>query len=162
LSYVLILALLGSVLATLLSSAGPCYYGQVTRLPDPYEPLMHHLRDTNESFPVTSLDLQEIIWSYYTSGRVAPYFVISALRSMHGGLAVLFALVGWQANRWVGIGLTLFAVMIQVGSVHLGWHYAIDGYVGAFFTILIWQLVGWCLGHCHRSEDRRSVRQAAA
>ncbi len=30
----------------------------------------------------------------------------------------------------------------MVGSVHLGWHYALDGYVGAAGAYAVWRAVG--------------------
>jgi hypothetical protein len=45
-------------------------------------------------------------------------------------------------NRAVGLILALFAAIIQLGSVHLGWHYAVDGYLSALFTFLIWKWMG--------------------
>ena len=41
-------------------------------------------------------------------------------------------------------GWTFFA-LILVGSVHLGWHYAIDGYLGMLGAWIIWRAVGWWL-----------------
>ena len=41
--------------------------------------------------------------------------------------------------------LTAFAVIIQIGSVHLGWHYAVDGYIGASLTLAVWFGVGWVM-----------------
>ena len=35
-----------------------------------------------------------------------------------------------------------YALVIQIGSVHLGWHYAIDGYVGAALALSIWLVAG--------------------
>jgi hypothetical protein len=61
---------------------------------------------------------------------------------MHVGSATLLALFGWRLNRAAGIALTIFAVLIMLGSVHLGWHYAIDGYVAALGTTLIWFITG--------------------
>jgi membrane-associated phospholipid phosphatase len=67
---------------------------------------------------------------------------ISAMPSMHVAATVLCAMVGWQLNRAVGLILALFAAIIQLGSVHLGWHYAVDGYLSALFTFLIWKWMG--------------------
>ena len=38
--------------------------------------------------------------------------------------------------------MTCYAVVIQIGSVILGWHYAVDGYVGALLTVLCWSAAG--------------------
>lgn len=67
---------------------------------------------------------------------------ISAMPSMHVAMAVLFALLAWNVHAAAGIAFTLYAVIIQIGSVHLGWHYAIDGYVSAIAISLLWIAVG--------------------
>jgi hypothetical protein len=36
----------------------------------------------------------------------------------------------------------VLAAVILVGSVHLGWHYAIDGYAAIVGTLVIWCGVG--------------------
>ena len=43
--------LLGTVLATLLSSAGPCFYSAVTGAPSPYAPLMAYLAHGERGAP---------------------------------------------------------------------------------------------------------------
>jgi hypothetical protein len=55
---------------------------------------------------------------------------------------MLRALVGYAQNRKLGHLLPLFTAIVQVGSVHLGWHYAIDGYLAIVGTLLVW----WCVG----------------
>jgi hypothetical protein len=42
--------------------------------------------------------------------------------------------------------LTAYAVIIFIGSVHLGWHYALDGYLGIAGVWLIWKFAGFVLG----------------
>jgi hypothetical protein len=39
----------------------------------------------------------------------------------------------FYVNRYLGIHMSMYTVVILIGSVFLGWHYAIDGY----FTILL-------------------------
>ena len=65
--------------------------------------------------------------------------------SIHVSMAFLMALLGWRIRRALGIVLTAYVVAIQIASVHLGWHYAIDGYAGIIGTYAIWRLVGWAL-----------------
>jgi hypothetical protein len=47
--------LLGNVAATLFSSAGPCYFGRITGLPDPYVPLMAYLREVDTIHTIWAL-----------------------------------------------------------------------------------------------------------
>jgi hypothetical protein len=42
-----------------------------------------------------------------------------------------------------GAVLWSYAAVVMVGSVHLAWHYALDGYVAAVLTWLLWRGVGW-------------------
>ena len=62
--------------------------------------------------------------------------------SMHNATAVLFALLGWQVSRAHGIALTFFAILIFIGSIHLGWHYAIDSYAGIAIACVTWWVAG--------------------
>ena len=36
----------------------------------------------------------------------------------------------------------MFTFLIFLGSIHLGWHYAIDGYFGAALAVVCWWLTG--------------------
>lgn len=67
---------------------------------------------------------------------------MSAMPSLHVGMAILFALVGWAHHRLLGLALAVFAVLTLIGAVHLAWHYAVDGYVAALVVIVLWPLSG--------------------
>lgn len=144
-TYILTWIINGTLLATLLSSAGPCFYGAVTGLDDPYAPLMAFLHESNKISPVWDLFAQDYLWKAYKDVSVTLFSGISAMPSMHISLAFLFALVGWRAGKKTGIFFTIYLVLMLIGSVHLGWHYAIDGYVGMLTTYLIWKAVGCAL-----------------
>jgi hypothetical protein len=144
-SFILLWIFLGTLMATLLSSAGPCYYGNVTGLPDPYAPLLAYLHKVNLTHPLFALHNQQSLWDAYEKGQFLPFGGISAMPSMHVAGAVLFALVGWETNKWLGISLIAFAVLILIGSVCLAWHYAIDGYFSALGTLLLWRVTKWGL-----------------
>lgn len=136
---------LGNVAAMYLSSAGPCYFGRVTGLPDPFEPLMSYLTQAHAVHTVWALNAQDLLWQSHLDRHIQLAAGISAMPSLHVALTTLFALVCWRSNRWLGMLMTAYAVAIMLGSVHLGWHYAIDGYVGALGTVAIWWIVGRCL-----------------
>jgi hypothetical protein len=146
LTFVLIWAVIGNIAATLLSSAGPVYFGRVTGLPDPYTPLMSYLHQADTIATVPALRVQEMLWKLYQSHGIAVGGGISAMPSLHVAIAVSFVLLTRPIDRRLAVGFAIFAVLIFLGSIHLGWHYAIDGYVAAIGAWLIWRGVGWLLG----------------
>ena len=154
LSFLLSWILIGTVLATALSSAGPCYYGRVTGLPDPYAPLLAHLQQLGKELPLMALSTQDMLWQAYLNRATTIGSGISAMPSMHVAIAVLLALFGWRLGRRAGVAFTAFAVLTMAGSVHLGWHYAIDGYLAGLAAALIWYGVGW-------AQRRAGAGQAA-
>jgi len=151
-SFALMWIIIGTAMAILLSSAGPVYFSNVTGVFNPYLPLMSRLYELHQTSPVWALDLQQTLWANYAAGSTALKSGITAMPSMHVAASVHMALLGWSYNRWAGIGFTAFAIIIQIGSVHLGWHYAIDGYVSAVLVVLIWYGVGRVM----RGSKRRS------
>lgn len=153
-SFVVTWAILGTLAATLLSSAGPVYFGRVTGLEDSFAPLMAYLREAGAAYPIWALETQEMLWSDYRLADAGPGSGISAMPSLHVASAVLFALLGWRTSRALGAALTAFASLILVGSVHLGWHYAIDGYAAIPAAWLIWVAVGRLLdARCRGQGD---------
>lgn len=130
------------VLGTVFSSVGPCFYGRLLPGPDPYAPLMQYLAEANASYPIWSLNVMNELWKNYETGH-GIVNGISAMPSMHVGTSVLFAMLGFKSgHRWIGLLLAIFAFLIFVGSIHLGWHYAIDGYAGAAVAGFGWWAAG--------------------
>lgn len=142
LSMLLAWSLLGSLAATIFASVGPCYYGYWIEGPDPYAPLMAYLRAADEIYPVWALTVQDVLWQGYLSGRLEEGVGVSAMPSMHIAAVMLNVLFGWRVNRALGWAFTVFALLTFLGSVHLGWHYAIDGYAAVLGTLAIWWGVG--------------------
>jgi hypothetical protein len=145
LTTLLLWSLVGNLAATLLSSAGPVYFARVTGLADPFAPLMAYLHQANDVVPVMALQVQDMLWQSYTGNSTDIGAGISAMPSLHVATAFSYVLVGFAVRRWLGILFAAFAAFILIGSVHLGWHYAIDGYVGILCTLAIWFAVGWLL-----------------
>jgi membrane-associated phospholipid phosphatase len=106
---------------------------------------MAYLHQANEVVPVMALQVQDMLWQAYAGSSTDIGAGISAMPSLHVATAFSYVLLGFDVRRWLGILFAGFAAFIMIGSVHLGWHYAIDGYVGILCTVLIWFAVGWLL-----------------
>lgn len=131
----------GTVLAHLLVSGGPVYYHDLVGTGD-FIWLVEILEGTQASI------LQERLWSAYSDPEYRMAWAgISAMPSLHVGVATLLTLWGWSVNRVLGGCWLMYAALIMVGSVHLGWHYAIDGYMGAAIAWAVWRLAGHIVGN---------------
>lgn len=134
--------LVGNVMATFLSSAGPCFYAFIVGGPDPYLPLMEYLRDVYDKHGLIVIDVQRWLWWTYETDTPGPGRGISAMPSLHVAMAVIYILFWKRIHPWLGWIAAAFLVITLIGSVHLGYHYAIDGYVAIVVTLLIWWGVG--------------------
>jgi hypothetical protein len=140
LSYIAVWIGIGSILAFLMPSAGPCFYSHLVGPSPEYEPLMRRLAEIQAAngAPLSALHNQAMLLAVHGSDALVMGGGISAMPSVHNGLAVLFALAGWKISRPLGAFFGAYAVVIWVGSVHLGWHYGLDGLVAAALTCGIW------------------------
>jgi hypothetical protein len=139
--------LLGAGLATLLSSAGPCFYQAVTG-DDHYLPLMSYLISVDSWRELPAVATQRMLWDAHLQGGMYR-LGITAMPSLHVAISALAAIAGWCVHRRLGMALAGFALLILLGSIHLGWHYAVDGYVSALAVPVIWWACGR-LVHWHR------------
>jgi membrane-associated phospholipid phosphatase len=139
-AFVLTWAIGGNFLATMFSSVGPAYVADLG-LGNTYASLMQRLEAHAATGALTVIDTQRLLWTWYSGDSNVN--AISAFPSMHVASSTLIAIFAFRWHRWAGIGVTVFAVGIMIGSVLLGWHYAVDGYAGALVALLSWKFAGW-------------------
>lgn len=144
-SYALCWILLGTVAATALSSAGPMFYAELTGDTTIYGDLMAYLRATHEDVGLFSIVIRDELWNAYTTGVRTGGTGISAMPSLHVAIVTLCAISSWYVSWRVGLATTFYAVVIFLGSIHLGWHYAVDGYASMIAVGAIWYFVGIAL-----------------
>jgi hypothetical protein len=137
-TFLIIWPLLGNIAAVGGMSAGPVFYQHVTgdaRFADLIAYLAQH---SHQAW------VQNFLWSAYSGMQPGVAGAgISAFPSMHVASATLCALLARRTHRWIAWSAIVYCAIILFGSVHLGWHYAVDGYFSIIATILVWRLVGW-------------------
>lgn len=131
----------GMAMAAGFASVGPCFLDPVQGNPH-FADQMRYLYAANEVFPVDVLEVQEGILTWYQTGATGLGSGISAMPSMHVALAFLFFLAIRKVSRFAGWFFGLFALTITVASVHLAYHYAVDGYVAILLVGGIWWIMG--------------------
>ncbi|AWC23863.1 hypothetical protein CO731_03336 [Aminobacter sp. MSH1] len=146
LSYVFVWGILGIVCATALSSVGPIYYDRVYGGPSPFTDLVQKLEQADSAWGLTTMQVREGLWGAYVNDAATIVSGISAMPSIHNAMCVLLFLAARHVNRWLAAAAAVFGLTIFVGSIHLGWHYAIDAYVSAIGVVLLWKLAGYLTG----------------
>lgn len=142
-AYVLVYVLVGQLAATAFSSAGPPYYHHV--LPeggDPFRPLLTYLQALHDEYYLYAADIQATLWASHRGGTPGVVSGISAFPSMHVAAVTIYVFLGFAVHRLLGWAFLVFLAATLVGSVHLGWHYAVDGYVAIVMAAAIWWLAG--------------------
>jgi hypothetical protein len=157
LSYLLTWVVLGNLMALALSSAGPCFYDLATGSLGPYAELMTYLRGVDATHALTALEVQGMLLDAYSADQVNAIEGIAAMPSLHVAMPFVFAMVSAGRSRLLAAGFALFGVLILIGSIHLGFHYAVDGYVAIAGAVGICWMVGRALPGGQRSARSRSV-----
>jgi hypothetical protein len=145
LSYMTIWIGIGSILAWLLPSAGPCFYNDYVGPQASFAELGRQLDAVRALYGPDAL-ASHMAQAHLRFAFGNPELIvgggISAMPSVHNGLSALFAVAGFSINRKLGWALSSYALVIWIGSIHLGWHYAVDGLVSIALTVVIWKVMG--------------------
>jgi len=156
-TYMMTWVLLGNVVASLLMSGGPIYYEAITGS-SRFAGLTDYLA---ENAPLTT-GIRGWLWSSYSSASAGPATGISAFPSLHLALTTIFVLQARTIHPWLGWGGAVFGAAIMAGSVHLGWHYAIDGYFSIIATVVIWKVAGWRPARTPVRSSRMCIQPVSA
>lgn len=146
-TYLVSWLVIGMGLAQALASAGPVFDGVLWGDGTTYAPLLERLdAQAQGTGGLYAAAARTYLLGVNASGEAGIGTGISAMPSMHVALAMMWAMVGWAVSRRLGIALTIYTLIIWIGSVHLGWHYAVDGIMAAGAVVAIWYLCGRVLG----------------
>jgi hypothetical protein len=131
----------GLLFAALMPSAGPCF----AHLFDPelgprFQPLMDRLGSLlRPSEPIQMA--QSYLTSTWNGPVIAPGGGISAFPSVHVAVAGLYVAASWRIPVLRAAAI-VYALAIWIGSVHFGYHYAVDGIVGVASALSCWFICG--------------------
>jgi hypothetical protein len=136
---------IGTLAGWYFASAGPCYYNNFIAHDPDYAELLRRLADIGrqaaaEGHPIASLQYQSGLLLTYRTHDFAPGGGISAMPSMHVAMTTLVAIVAFGVNRWLGAFFTVIAFAVWLATIHFGWHYFVDGPVGASMMAALWML----------------------
>ena len=138
--------ILGGSLAILFPSWGPIYYK-----PHWFTEILPHARFANV--------LQKILWDHYLQiiklSKTGDYIVyiyegIAAIPSLHVATVALYFFFFKKWSRWVASLALSYLCLIQFGSFVLGWHYAIDGYLGILIAWAVFGQVSYVMDTCDK------------
>ena len=140
LSYALAWSVVGGLLATIFASVGPVFAEPILGIPD-FGPQVDYLREANEQVPVMVVSVQDALLESYFANENGLGRGISALPSMHVAICVLYWLAARETSKTWGRLMFWYMVLIWIGSVHTGYHYAFDGLASLIAIYAIWRAV---------------------
>ena len=133
--------LIGGVGATVFSSAGPIFMDLVHNDPV-FDPLLERLRMQSEiAAPergFTVLNAMDLLVRGYVGEPGVAFLGISAFPSMHVCMVALIWVYARSQSRIWGWITFAYMIAILIGSVHLGWHYLVDGLFAIGAVWLLW------------------------
>jgi hypothetical protein len=158
LTYFLCWIVLGNVAAGVFFSAGPCYFLEVTG-DDRFAALIAYHEGNVDAATLRGVQLlQDHLWSVFEQGRMEVGSGISAFPSLHVSMATMIVIMAFCINRKLGFASLGYLLLIQVSSVHLAWHYAVDGYASIAVTLAIW----FALRPLEKTEPSHAAQPAPA
>ena len=150
--------LVGMLMAAWLSSAGPIYDGQIYGDGQTFAPLIDRLAAQSAEMPqIRAVRLQDYLLRIHETDGVGFGSGISAMPSMHIVLVLIWMFAAWHIHKVIGLVMAAYTAIIWIGSVHLGWHYFVDGLVSLVVIWALWRVVGTSFGLYQRPQVIRAT-----
>lgn len=137
LAHLLTWLVLGNIFATLLSSVGPIFYEHFYG-DDRFSPLLGKLDPDLMTMSARTFLVGNFGNESFGSG-------ISAAPSLHVAMTVLIYMMirdRFGSKHWLSFVAISYVAIIFVGSIHLAWHYAIDGLISLAVVPIIYRFAG--------------------
>ena len=143
--YFLSWALLGTGMATWLSSVGPMFYRDYLSGGDMYDAVLLNLSQMNAASGMYAEKARQVLLGWSKNDVMFDANAISAMPSMHVAICWLIVLYLRSFGRLAFALALLLCIGVLTGSVYLGFHYAVDGYVSIVAVSVIWFALGFGL-----------------
>lgn len=144
-SYFFLWSVFGPVGQYLVPAAGPIFYERIGLGPR-YDGLY-------ASIPALTSDISNYLWTHYHQRSLGLGAGISAMPSLHIATAAWMVLSLLSIRSRLALPAAILGLYLWVASIALGWHYFLDGVVGALGAV-----IGHQIGlHQHRKSMSRSV-----
>jgi hypothetical protein len=122
----------GGLLAVAFPSMGPVFIYPET-FQNMLKPHASHLQATLEGHYFQALMNPE-------NYKVFVYEGIAAFPSLHVGVVAVFAFFFQETSKPMGYAMFLYLLIVECGSVALGWHYAVDGIFATLLAYLFYRI----------------------
>lgn len=158
LAWMLAWILIATLGAWSLGSAGPCYYPSLVGPDQSFAALGQRLAALADEAAargsgIDAVRYQRMLLDAYQSRTPIVAGGISAMPSMHVAFATLMVLAARTLVPVLHYPAMLYLAAIWIGSIHLGWHYAVDGPVAVLAMLGVWRLSGWLARQAYPQAD---------
>lgn len=152
--YFLSWVLLGTVAATVFSSAGPVFFATFFKSAgNPYEFVTVNMQALHRQSPLLADTARRLLLRWHDNNTLIDPNAISAMPSMHIAMCWLFVLYARSFGKAPFAAAIAFCAVIFAGAIYFGFHYAIDGYVSIAAVSLLWWGMGKYIDRHHPEPE---------